>query len=142
MNNSEGSESSCTQRGEIYNPKRAGQLRDFSGLRFGKITPTDIDGFIDFRNKLHIYIEAKYEDTELWHGQRLALERICDNCKIPCTVVVVSHRQPVNEMIDFANADVIEYRWERKWHHVTRPATCREFIEAMLIHCKIVIGDE
>ena len=33
-------------RGKIRNRECAGQLKDFSGLRFGKITPTDIDGFV------------------------------------------------------------------------------------------------
>ena len=140
MNNSDDLESSCTPRGKIYNVKRAGQLRDFSGLRFGTITPTDIDGFIDFRNKLHIYIEAKYEDTELPYGQRLALQRICDNCKIPCAVIIVSHKHPANETIDFANTEVTEYRWEGKWYILKRASTCREFVMVLMKHCNIVIG--
>ena len=140
MNNSEDSESSSTARGKIYNPKRAGQLRDFSGLRFGTITPTDIDGFIDFRNKLHIYIEAKYYDTELGYGQRLALERICDDCKIPCAIIIVSHKHPTSEMIDFANTKVVEYRWEGKWYMLKRDSTCRQFIEVLMKHHNIIIA--
>jgi len=32
-------------RGKVYNPGRAGQLKDFSGLRWGSMTPTDVDAY-------------------------------------------------------------------------------------------------
>ena len=46
------------ERGVIRNRQFAQQLRDFSGLRFGKITPTDIDGFMDFGDRLFVVLEG------------------------------------------------------------------------------------
>ena len=54
------------------------QIKDFSGLRFGKISPTDIDGFLDFGNSLFIFVEMKHGDTRIPYGQKLALTRLCD----------------------------------------------------------------
>ena len=36
---------------------------DFTGLRWGKITPTDIDGFVEIRDKAYVFIEVKYSNT-------------------------------------------------------------------------------
>ena len=65
-------------RGEINNRDRAMQINDFRGLRYGTITPTDIDGFLDLNDNVFVFIELKYGDAELPYGQRLALERLCD----------------------------------------------------------------
>ena len=64
-------------RGKIHNRERAQQIKDFQGLRFGNITPTDIDGLIEYKNKLFIIIELKFVGNELPFGQKLALERLC-----------------------------------------------------------------
>ena len=48
------------------------QIKDFSGLRFGKISPTDIDGFLDFGNSLFIFVEMKHGDARIPYGQKLA----------------------------------------------------------------------
>lgn len=121
------------QRGKIYNAGRAGQLRDFSGLRYGTITPTDIDAFIDFGNELFIFIEAKYNGTELPYGQRLALERLCDaaNEKVRSFALIVSHSYSPEEPIDFSMAQATEYRWNHRWIPIQREATCCDFVDAM-----------
>jgi hypothetical protein len=46
-------------RGVIRDVKYASEWRDYSGLCYGTITPTDLDGLIDFRNRLFILIEIK-----------------------------------------------------------------------------------
>lgn len=63
-------------RGEIRNVARAQQINDFSGLAFGKITPTDLDGVIEYHDKAFVYYEFKYLDADLPYGQRLCLERL------------------------------------------------------------------
>lgn len=64
-------------RGIIRNEDRAKQINDFSGLRFERgITPTDVDGLIDFNNKQFILFEVKYGAAPLPDGQRMALERL------------------------------------------------------------------
>lgn len=66
-------------RGVIQNRERKQQIIDFSGLRFGKITPTDIDGFIEYQDKAMIFLEYKFSDAALPYGQKLALQRLADN---------------------------------------------------------------
>jgi hypothetical protein len=61
-------------RGVINNPDRQRQIRDYSGLRFGNITPTDIDGLIEYHNKAYVILELKYRETPILRGQELALE--------------------------------------------------------------------
>jgi len=122
-------------RGEIQNRARAKQLRDFTGLKFGNITPTDIDGYVEFRDKLHVWMEAKLEGEPLLRGQRLALERACDaiaETGRESIVLVLDHSTPPEEDIPFAICRVREYRYCKEWHEPLRPITCREAICAML----------
>lgn len=71
------------ERGVIRNREYAKQLKDFSGLRYGKITPTDIDGFLDFGDQLFVVVEGKHAGSAIQTGQRLALERLVDACHCP-----------------------------------------------------------
>ena len=65
-------------RGRIQNRERAKQIIDFSGMRFGNITPTDLDGLIEKGNKAFVFYEYKLPDAEMPSGQKLALMRIVD----------------------------------------------------------------
>lgn len=66
-------------RGVIQNRERARQIIDFSGLRYGNITPTDIDGCIEYQDKGVAFIEIKHRDATMPKGQELALTRLVDN---------------------------------------------------------------
>lgn len=66
-------------RGKIQNRERARQIIDFSGLRFGNITPTDIDGMIEYQDKAFVYYEFKLQGANMPRGQELALERTVDS---------------------------------------------------------------
>lgn len=118
-------------RGEAYNVGRATQVRDFTGLCFDAITPTDIDAFIDFGNRLFVFIEAKVHGAELPRGQRLALERLCDSQRVRTFVLIVSHESPPQEPIDFAQASVVEYRYKRRWIVPARLYSCRALVEGI-----------
>ena len=63
------------ERGVYQNENRGRQLLLFDGLRYGNITPTDIDGLIEYKNHLWIVYEAKMTGKDVPRGQRLALER-------------------------------------------------------------------
>lgn len=63
-------------RGKIRNRDKKRRLMDFSSLRWGRITPTDIDAAIDFHNRLFIIVEAKGQGVPVPRGQEWALERI------------------------------------------------------------------
>ena len=106
-------ESSYTQRGAIEHRDCASQIRDFTGLLFGNITPTDIDALIEYKNKAFIFIEAKYMDAKMPYGQRLALERLCNSLDKPSMLLVTEHYTKGD--IDFANSTVREYYYKGKW---------------------------
>ena len=106
------------ERGEIVHRARAKQIINFKSLLYGKITPTDIDGLIDFGNKLFILIEIKYGDTPLKTGQRLAIERVVDTlARVKKAVgIVASHNvHNANEDIDCAECVVTEIRVNSGW---------------------------
>lgn len=107
------------QRGAIRNPEYRQQLADFTGLRWGAITPTDLDGFIDFSDKLFVFIEGKHGTASMPYGQELALQRLCDAAHGPsgraAVAFVVNHNTPLDKSIDYASANVAKYRWKGQW---------------------------
>lgn len=122
-----------SERGVIRNREYKQRIADFSGMRYGKITPTDLDAFIDFRGKLFVFVETKFRDSHLSYGQNLALERLCDACHQPesgrySVVFVTSHNSETD--IDIAATVVIKYRWFGKWHTPkTDDATLRKAVD-------------
>jgi len=107
------------QRGQIVSRSRAKQIRDFSGLLFGNITPTDIDGLIEYHGKAYVFIEVKLNDAILPDGQRLALERLTDDLhRVKPTLLIIARHDAVNpdDDIDVAIAIVAEYRYKGHKH--------------------------
>ncbi len=107
---------SAEKRGRIRDRDRAAQIRDFTGIRLGNITPTDVDGLIEYRDKLFILFELKFQDNELPGGQRLALERLVNAINKPAIVFIGRHMQNIGDDISAAEATVTEYFWRGKWH--------------------------
>lgn len=106
-------------RGKIQHRERARQIIDFSGLRFGNITPTDIDGLIEYKDIAYIFYGYKLVDIEMPKGQRLALERIADNLQKAgkqATIFVCVHNvtNPQND-IQASEAIVREFYYCGKW---------------------------
>ena len=111
-------------------------------MRFGSITPTDVDGFVEFRDQLFVLIETKVEGQELPDGQRKALERECDAVRETgrmSTVLVVEHDTPPDKDIDVAACAVREYRYEGHWHTPIKPTTCKQAIDIFLDKAHIVM---
>lgn len=128
-------------RGEIKNRDRARQLRDFTGLKFGSITPTDVDGFVEFGDKLYVWMEAKLENESLPDGQRLALERSCDavaETGRESIVLVLDHNTSPDEDIPFASCPVRAFWYQREWHKPKQVITCRDAI--VIMRHKIGLG--
>jgi hypothetical protein len=125
------------QRGEIRNRKAASRLRDFRGLCWGTISPTDIDAFIDFHGRLFVFVECKRKDVAMPIGQQLALERLVDACHAPpqrYSVGFFVYYESENEEddIQFADTLVRKWRWNGKWKGVCERITLREAIERVL----------
>lgn len=66
-------------RGKIKFPNRKKQLLDYSGLLFGNITPSDIDGIIEWHNDKYALLEYKYKAAQMPFGQKLLLERMAND---------------------------------------------------------------
>jgi hypothetical protein len=102
----------------IRNREYGAQVRDFSGLCIGTITPTDVDMLIEYHGRYFIFAETKYGDMDLPFGQRLALERLCDATEggnRPSILFVTSHHAGTDMDIDMAHTIVTEYRYRGEW---------------------------
>jgi hypothetical protein len=128
-----------TQRGNIKYKSRAQQINSFSGLiRRRNITPTDIDGLIDYNGKAFIILEGKYGDAELPKGQRMALENLAnamlDGSKKVVVIVFRHNIHNVNQDINVSLQPVTEIYFKRKWFSITLKNTL-EVIEIFEKYC-------
>lgn len=123
------------RRGEIRSPKLAEQIKDYSNLAFDTITPTDIDGIIDFGNKLWVIIELKFKGGKMPYGQKLCLERLCDIIEETgrkSMLIKAFHETPPELPIDVGNLVIDEYRINRTWRRPNSIITVRTGIERFL----------
>lgn len=124
-------------RGEIQHIARAQQINSFKDLQYGKITPTDIDGIIEYKNKAYIFIEVKYGDKDLPFGQRLALERLVKDTAVnkkSIAIVCEHYIDDTRKQIDVADCNVRELylSGENKWRPPAIAMTVRELINLFI----------
>lgn len=123
------------KRGVIENRERAKQIRDFSKLRWGNITPTDGDCAVEFRDKLTIYVELKLINKTIPPGQKLFLERQNDDIEKsgkPCYTLIAEHNIPIDEDIDVAECIVIKYRTKKEWKKASGNKNVKQVIDYLL----------
>lgn len=127
------------ERGHFRNKEAARTLRNFSGMRWGKVTPTDIDGFVEFGDKAFVVVEAKYKDSPIPYGQGLALERLCDAISEPrkTLLVICSHDAAVGQEIDLATCQVTRYKSQGRWRDGPTGLTVKALIDKFRKHCGI-----
>lgn len=121
-------------RGKIRNREHV-PTKDYSGIRYDKITPTDIDGFIDFGNKLFVFVELKFGSSPLKYGQKLAIERLCDACQNNernSVVLIARYYMESEDAVDIAPLLVDEYRFRGKWYRPKKETTVRRAIDNLL----------
>lgn len=123
-------------RGVIQNRDRSTQIKDCSQLRFNNITPSDVDNFIEFKNKLCVLIEYKLGNAPIPEGQRIGLSRMADAMSrggLPCYVILCSHDayDPEDDIQTHASI-VKEIRYNDKWLKQRNPRTLKEVIEKLL----------
>ena len=125
-------------RGAISHVARAQQINDFSGLLFGKITPTDIDGLIEYNNKAYVILEVKYDGKDLPFGQRLAIQRMVDdfrNSGKQALALVVNHGiEDTSKHVPVADCMVRElyHSKENRWRPPKQTMTARNIIDCFL----------
>lgn len=91
----------------INNRERMRQIIDYDGLRYDTITPTDVDGLIEYKGKAYAIIEMKHGSKEVPKGQLIALERMAQDlsaCGKLVTVFVCEHT------VDNPERDIIAAR--------------------------------
>lgn len=117
-------------RGIIRQREISNTVKDFSRLRWKNITPTDIDGFIDFANRCFVVIELKYKQTEVPYGQLLAIERLVDGLGVngKHSLGIVASYDTCGD-VDVAICVVRSIRTTGKWI----PITLREFTVKYII---------
>ena len=123
-------------RGSIQIRDRARQIIDFSGIRFGNITPTDIDGIIDYHDTAFVLIEMKLVGAEMPYGQRLCIERLVNAIaatgRDACALLCRHNVQDTEQDVKAANAMVEAVYWKKSWHAPIRQMTAKEMIDSFL----------
>jgi len=122
-------------RGTIRNATSALQLRDYLGLCWNRITPTDIDGLLDFGGRAFVLFELKAQGAPLPRGQELAIERVVDAIESGGAFalgLVAEHITAADTAIDAAVATVIRIRWRRSWRQPACLRSLRDTIDRFL----------
>lgn len=135
MSKSYGGGIALTERGIIRNRERASQLARFDGLRFGKSTPSDVDGVYDFGGRAFIVFELKSDDAPLPTGQRLLLQNMVDGWRDGgrlAAAMVARHDAPIGQDIDAGAALVSDVWFNKRWYQVNG-ATLRQMVERFLL---------
>lgn len=125
-------------RGSIQYRARRQQLIDFSGLRFGNITPTDCDGLIEYHNKAFIFFEIKYRDAKVPEGQQKAFMRNVDALRLAgkAALFIIAEHEVDDSSADInaVNCKVREF-YDGTWKNTKE--TLKEVIERFI---QFVVG--
>ena len=109
----------------IRNSNQAKQGIDFTGIQNGNIHPTDIDAVLEFDNKTLILIEVKKSNNDLPTGQKLVLERICDNWndkeRKSIALYVTHNFKDDTKDIPLVDCMVEKYYFAGTWHSTNYP---------------------
>lgn len=122
-------------RGSLHTIDRAKQLHDFQHIKIGNITPTDLDGFIDYRGRAFVFFELKHvSKIDEWleaefDGQRVALERLVmavGNAGLKCALFAAEHESSPDDVVDAAQCAVRAIYYKSKWTTVRAHFTLRD----------------
>ena len=125
-----------SNRGWIQNREFAKQIVDFHGLKFGDITPTDIDGVIEYKNTAYIIYEFKYGKAKVPYGQYLCLKRLCDDLdkanKLAVLLICEHNFESYAQDVVAANAIVRELYFKGKTYMKYTGKTVKEMTELII----------
>ena len=119
--------------GRITNPHLASREIDYSGVAIGDISPTDIDGWMEYHNKAHVLIELKFGNGEMKKGQRLGLERITRHLSpFPAILFVAVHHDDFPHLVEAGNAVVVEWCRNGTWGKPTEELRLSEAVKRFI----------
>lgn len=108
-----------SNRGVIQYRERRCQIVDYSGLKYGNITPTDIDGVIEYRDKAYAFIELKHGKAEMPGGQERAMKNLVDNLasqgKLAAAFLCEHYVHNPQEDVDATKAIVRKVYYNGNW---------------------------
>ena len=125
-----------TPRGSIRHLDLYCQALDFSGLQFGRCSPTDVDFFIELGGKEVILGEFKRANTSVSYGQRRALTTLAmlaHQKGVEVLAFIARHNSPSKKSIDAASCLVTEILCPRQrcgWHSPGSDRHVRELIDS------------
>jgi hypothetical protein len=136
------------ERGTIkyLNRYKQSKLISYEGMvRRRNITPTDIDGFIDYNGRVFIWLEGKLIDKNLDFGQELALMHLVQMAKdagrFAC-VIVFYFLDPEDSII--VAKDKYVYKTydsiSLEWKEPKNPVTLLRYIEQIESYCENKLG--
>ena len=70
---------SYEKRGSYNHANMGRQLLRFDGLRYNNITPMDIDGLIEWKDRKRVFLEVKLQNTKILDSERIAYERLVND---------------------------------------------------------------
>lgn len=124
------------ERGEIEFRNRKRQILSFKNIRYNNITPTDIDGSMDFQCRAFVFFEVKLGDAPVKFGQRLHLSSIADAICAGnryAVVFVASHNvENPEEDVDVAECAVREIYFNGEWHTPKQSMTLKNGVDNFL----------
>ena len=117
---------------EIKNHDRASQVIDFTGLRYKTITPTDIDGALEYHNKAFAFFEMKLEGAPCPRGQTLFLTRLvdalCETGKEAALFICRHNVQDPHEDVLAEKTWVESIYYRHKWTKYKRCGTLKNWL--------------
>jgi len=125
--------------GGFQYPERAKQLMNYEGMEWESMTPTDIDGFLDYRGKYFVYMEGKVVGKDLLRGQELALENATKShakAGHKAIAIVFEHDTPVEQQVFVKNCRVVRYYLNNsEWRETQQPRKVKELIDLFFARC-------
>ena len=121
----------------IRNSNQAKQGLDFTGLQNGAIHPSDIDAVLEFNNEALILIEVKRQGAKIPKGQRLLLERVCDNWGTPKSIVLYCTHNFNNDSVDIPAELCTVYETYYKGQWIVKNVNLRDALNALGIAWEI-----
>lgn len=129
---------SYEKRGSYNHTKMGRQLLRFDGLSWGNVTPMDIDGLIEWKDKKRVLIEIKMKGVKVLTGERLALERMADdfaNVGKESLVIIADHTVfDAKEDVQVRDCIVREiyYTKEKYWRQTKKLMTVQTLLDYFL----------
>lgn len=116
------------------------QITDFSNLLFKlshtTISPTDVDGLLEYQGRVAFFIELKYGNNDIVSAQEYTFKNVSKAMLMggyeAVYVIVANHESTPENDIDAGNA-IIRKVWDgHKYHYPSNTSTLRTFIKNAL----------